>query len=54
MIVPGMQELLRDIKTLENYARASHSEEELRMVPLTREEMDVIASFRRFMGQESD
>ena len=54
MIVPGMQELLRDIKILEDYARACQSEEELRIVTLTREEVDVVASFRRFMAEEND
>lgn len=54
MIVPGLQELLRDIKLLENYARACQLGEEMRIVPLTREEVDVIASFRRFMDEESD
>lgn len=54
MIVPGLQELLRDIKILENYARACQSGEEMRIIPLTREEVDVIASFRRFMAEDND
>ena len=53
-MVPAMRDLLKDIKILEDYARASQSGGELRIVPLTREEVDVIASFRRFMDQEID
>jgi hypothetical protein len=50
--MPGLNDLLRDIKTLEDYAKANRSREEMRMVPLTREEVDVIESFRRFMAQD--
>jgi hypothetical protein len=46
--IPGLTELLKDIKTLEDHARASRSKEELRMVVVTPEEADVIESFRRF------
>jgi hypothetical protein len=52
MIVPGMQHLLKEIKVLEDYARACQSGEETRMVRLTREEADVIESFRRFKAEE--
>lgn len=50
--IPGMTSLLKDIKTLEDYARACLSREEERMVLVTREEADVLESFRRFMAQE--
>jgi hypothetical protein len=46
--IPGLNDLLRDIKALEDHAKAHHSRQETRMVPLTREEVDVIESFRRF------
>ncbi len=52
MMIPGLSQLLEDVKTLENYARADRSREELRMVLVTREEADVIDSFRRFMAQD--
>jgi hypothetical protein len=54
MMIPGMPQLLKDLKLLEEYARACQSKEEIRMVVLTREEVDVIESFRRFMSQEYD
>jgi hypothetical protein len=40
--------LFKEIKTLEDYARSCHSREELQMMLVTREEADVIDSFRRF------
>ncbi len=54
MTIPGMSELLRDIKTLEDYARAGRSRGEEQMVLLTREEVEVIESFRRFKAQDYD
>jgi hypothetical protein len=54
MMVPGMPHLLKDIRVVEDYARACQSGEETRMVPLTREEADVLESFRRFKAQEYD
>lgn len=54
MTIPGMTQLLRDIKAVEDYARACQSSEEVRMVLVTREEVDVIESFRRFRAQEHD
>jgi hypothetical protein len=51
-IMPGISELLKDIKALEDYARAYRSREEVRMVLVTAEEADVIDSFRRFKAQE--
>ena len=54
MMFPGLSELLRDIKVLEDYARASQPGEDARMVLVTREEADVIESFRRFMAQDYD
>ncbi len=53
-MVPGMKDLLEHIKILEDYVRACHEGEEPRLLPLTREEVDVIASFRRFREQEDD
>ncbi len=50
----GMHELMRDIKAFEDYVRACHSGNELRSVPLTREEVDVIASYRRFMSEQEN
>ena len=52
MMIPGMAQLLEQIKVLEDYARACRSKEELRMVLVTAEEADVIDSFRRFKAQE--
>ncbi len=54
MMIPGMSELLKDIKTLEDYARACRSSGEDQMVLLTQEEVDVIESFRRFKAQDYD
>lgn len=52
MIIPVVSQLLEDIKALEDYARAHRLKDELRMVLVTREEEDVIDSFRRFKAQE--
>jgi hypothetical protein len=52
MVIPGMSKLFEDIKALEDYARACRSSEEIRMVFVTREEADVIESFRRFKAGE--
>ena len=52
MEVPGMSDLLKSIKTLEGHARGGHSGDDLRVVVLTREEEEVIESFRRFKAQE--
>jgi hypothetical protein len=54
MMVPGMPQLFKDIKVIEDYARACQSSEEIRMVLLTPEEEDVIESFRRFKAQDDD
>jgi hypothetical protein len=52
MMIPGMVQLLEGIKVLEDLARADRSREELRMVLVTREEADVMESFRRFKAEE--
>jgi hypothetical protein len=52
--IPGLSDLFRDIKAVEDYAQACQSREEVRMVLVTREEADVIHSFRRFKAQECD
>jgi hypothetical protein len=54
LILPVMTLLLKDIKTLEDYARACLSREEERMVLVTREEAEVLESFRRFKNQDYD
>ncbi len=54
MMIPGMPHLLKEIKALEDHARACQSGDEERMVLLTREEADVIDSFRRFKAQDYD
>ena len=54
MTIPGMSQLAKEIKAVEDHARASHSREEERVVLLTREEVDVIESFRRFKAQDYD
>lgn len=43
-----MQQLLKEIKTLEDYGRACQSRDELQLVLVTREEADVLDSFRCF------
>jgi histone deacetylase complex regulatory component SIN3 len=54
--IPGLSDLLKDIKTLEDHAKAAHSidEVETRVVRLTREEADVVESYRRFLAQDFD
>jgi len=54
LIIPGMPQLRKDIKVIEDYARACQSTEEIRTMLLTREEADVIESFRRFKAEDSD
>jgi hypothetical protein len=47
-----MQDLFKEIKAIEDYARACRSGDELQMVLVTREEADVIESFRRFKVED--
>ena len=54
MTIPGMTHLLKDIKAIEDYVQACQSREETRIVRVTREEADVIESFRRFKAQDYD
>jgi hypothetical protein len=54
MTIPGLSQLAKEIKALEDHARACQSGGEERMVRLTREEVDVIESFRRFKAQDYD
>ena len=54
MSIPGIQHLLKEVKALEDYARACRSGDELQMVLVTREEAAVIESFRRFKFQDLD
>lgn len=54
MEVPGMSDLFKSIKALEDHARVCQSGGDLRMVVLTREEEEVIESFRRFKAQEHE
>lgn len=53
MTVPGVSQLLADIKAMEDFARACRSGEDVRMVIVTREEAEVIDSYRRFRAEES-
>ena len=53
-MVPGLHDLMQSIKTLEDYVKACQSGEEERAFPITREEMEVVKSFRRFMAQEDE
>ena len=46
--------MVKEIKTLEDHARAYRSGDELKMVFVTREEADVLDSFRRFKFQDYD
>ncbi len=52
MIIPGMDQLLRSIKSLEDHARAYRNRDELQMELLTREELEVIESFRKFRTEQ--
>ncbi|HEY1493130.1 MAG TPA: hypothetical protein VGF49_01245 [Candidatus Solibacter sp.] len=52
MTLPGVSQLLADIKILEDFARACRSHEDVRMVMVTREEAEVIDSYRRFRSEE--
>jgi hypothetical protein len=45
--IPRMTHLLKDMKAVEDYAQACQSRAEARIVRVTREEADVIDSFRR-------
>jgi len=54
LTIPGLQDLYKEIKALEDHARASRSEGELQMVLVTREEVEVVESFRRFRFQDYD
>jgi hypothetical protein len=54
MMIPGLLQLAKDVRVIEDLARACQSREEERMVRLTREEVDVIESFRRFKAQDYD
>jgi hypothetical protein len=51
MMVSGMQDFAKQIKELEDHARAYRSRGEIQVVPLTREEADVVESYRRFLAE---
>jgi hypothetical protein len=53
-MVPGLQELLQNIKALEDYLRACRSGEPEQAFSITPEEMEVVRSFRRFMAREDE
>ena len=53
-MVPGLQDLLQNIKALEDYLRACRSGEAEQAFPITPEEMEVVRSFRRFMAREDE
>lgn len=50
-MVPGLQDLLQNVKALEDYLKACRAGEAEQAFPITREEMELIKSFRRFMAQ---
>ncbi len=54
MTIPGVSKLYEDIKLIEDYTRGCQLTDEIRMVLVTREEADVIESFRRFKAQDYD
>jgi len=54
MMIPGLTQLAKEIKAIEDHARACQSGEDDRMVRLTREEVDVVESFRRFKAKDYD
>lgn len=45
---------MREIRILEDYVRACQSGDDLRHVPLTREEVEVVASYRRFVSEQQN
>ena len=53
-MVMGMLDLMREVRVFEEYVRACQSGDELRSVPLTREEVEVVASYRRFLNEHED
>jgi len=53
-MVPGLQDLLQNIKALEDYLRACRSGEPEQAFSITPEEMEVVRSFRRFMAREDE
>lgn len=53
MNIPGLGELLNVKENLEEFARDCRSEGEYLNVPITREELGVLASYRDFMEQTS-
>jgi hypothetical protein len=52
MTLPGVSELLAEIKAVEDFARACRSQGDVRLVTITREEAEVIESYRRFRSEE--
>ena len=50
-MVPGLHDLLQNIKTLEDYLKACRSGEPEQAFTITPEEMEVVRSFRRFMAR---
>jgi hypothetical protein len=54
MLVAGLHALMHNIRTLEDYVKACRRGEEERVFPITREEMEVIKSYRRLMAQENE
>ena len=53
-MVMGMLDLMREVRVFEEYVRACQSGNELRSVPLTREEVEVVASYRRFLSEHEE
>jgi hypothetical protein len=51
-MMPGIAQLVEDIKVLEDLVRSYQRKEEVRMMFITSEEADVIESYRRFKAEE--
>lgn len=50
-MTPGVDELKLKLRSLEEFARDCRSEGEYLNVPITREELGVLASYREFVEQ---
>jgi len=50
--IPGVRELTRDLSALVNFAQDCHSGKEYKLVPLSDEEIGVVASYRDFVDRQ--
>jgi hypothetical protein len=53
MDLPGLNDLMKQRQSLEDFARDCLSGDEFLNVPITREELGVLASYREFMDQRA-